>query len=123
MARKVGFFKWVDKKWHFWVLIVLIIIYDWSLSGEWLYRFPLYWLVVIFAYWIYYKIMGLWDWFFVKQPVMKWKGRPLYRRGGQIYWKGIRVNDDEFEAVRQNRAELRQYNYWVRKLNRRRKRR
>ncbi len=56
-----------------------------------------------------------------KQTFKKWRGKPLYRKGGRAYWKGIPVDDDEFESVRQNPAELRQYNFWVKKLNKRKK--
>lgn len=53
---------------------------------------------------------------------IRWKGKPLYRVEGRVYWKGIAVDDDEFEVVRINPKELKQYNYWVKKLNRRKRR-
>lgn len=67
--------------------------------------------------------MGLWDWFIVKKKhnkIIYWRGKPLYHVGKRVYWKGIPVDDDAFnERVRQNSLELRQYNFWVRKTNRR----
>jgi hypothetical protein len=51
--------------------------------------------------------------------VKYWRGRPLYRKNGRTYWKGTPIDDDEFEGYRQNPREMKQYNYWVRKLNRR----
>lgn len=63
--------------------------------------------------------MGLLNWLFGRKKVKRWKGKPLYRIGKEPYWKGTRVSDDQFEWVRQNPEELRQYNYWVRKSNRR----
>jgi hypothetical protein len=45
--------------------------------------------------------------------------QPLYRKNGRTYWKGTPTDDDEFEAVKQDPKELRAYNYWVRRLNRR----
>jgi hypothetical protein len=59
--------------------------------------------------------MGLWGWFIQKPKRIRWRGKPLYRKGNRVYWKGIPVDDDDFEAVRKNPAELRQYNFWVRK--------
>jgi len=47
--------------------------------------------------------------------------QPLYRIGDRTYWKGIPIDDDEFEAVKRDSKELREYNYWVRRLNRRRR--
>lgn len=67
--------------------------------------------------------MSLWSLLFGKKKVRRWRGKPLYRKGKTIYWKDMPVHDDEFESVRENPAELRQYNYWVRKLNRRLRRR
>lgn len=71
--------------------------------------------------------MGLWDWFIVKKKrkknVWKWRGKPLYRKGHRVYWKGVPVDDDEFEAVRMDKRELRAYNSAVRRANSRIRRR
>lgn len=66
--------------------------------------------------------MELFDWFKSlfgkKQRSKRWRGRPLYKVNGITYWKGIRVDDDLFENVRCDPKELKAYNFWVRKLNR-----
>lgn len=64
------------------------------------------------------------DWEFVKGDL--WKPiiykRPLYRKGRDLYWKGIRVGDELFdERMRSNPRELRQYNFEVKRLNRKRR--
>lgn len=63
--------------------------------------------------------MGLWDWFISKPKKRnkKWR-KPLYRIGKRVYWKGIPVDDDEFEAVRMDNKELREYNSYVKKYRR-----
>ena len=45
--------------------------------------------------------------------------KPLYRRDGRTYWKGIPTDDDDFSAVMADRDEVRAYNFHVRKSNRR----
>ncbi|MCX6742065.1 MAG: hypothetical protein NTX24_02730 [Candidatus Pacearchaeota archaeon] len=45
--------------------------------------------------------------------------QPLYTKGNDTYWKGTRVGDDLFDKMMSDPKELRTYNYWVRRLNRR----
>ena len=46
--------------------------------------------------------------------------KPLYRINGRVYWKGIPVDDDEFDMLRQyHPEEIRAYNYHVNKANKR----
>lgn len=62
--------------------------------------------------------MGLFDWFSNKKKVKEWKGRPLYRKGNQTYWKGYRADDDLFyELMHNNPEEVAQYNQYIRKFN------
>lgn len=83
---------------------------------------------VLIAFIIFLIIFGLIEWFILRKNRKnrfhnkRWR-RPLYRIEGRVYWKGIPVDDDEFEAVRMNKRELNEYNYWVKKLNRRNKKR
>lgn len=59
------------------------------------------------------------------EKVYKWKGKghPLYRKNNKIYWKGIPTDDDEFCMVMDiYPEEYKQYNYWIRRLNKRVKR-
>ena len=64
------------------------------------------------------------DWIMGKRGIKKWKGKPLYRKGNQIYWKGCRVDDDEFSRLMYNNSEeVAQYNRYVRNANRRKNKR
>jgi hypothetical protein len=53
-----------------------------------------------------------------QRRVLKWRGKPLYRKGKDIYWKGYRVGDDYFDALMRDEDERRQYNYYVKIANR-----
>lgn len=49
--------------------------------------------------------------------------RPLYRKGGRWFWKGIRVDDDLFnELMHDNPKEVKEYNQHVKKMRKRRRR-
>jgi hypothetical protein len=63
--------------------------------------------------------MGLFNWLLGKKKVKFWKGKPLYRKQGESYWKGYKISDDLFnELMHNNPEEVKQYNYWVRRANR-----
>ena len=54
------------------------------------------------------------------RQVERYYKKPLYRKNGQVYWKGIPIHDDEFDFLMQGSPEeLLAYNFHVRKANRR----
>ncbi|MCX6742046.1 MAG: hypothetical protein NTX24_02635 [Candidatus Pacearchaeota archaeon] len=82
------------------------------------------------VYWIWKSIKegkkrsGTWEFKGHRNGKEVWKPirykQPLYRVRKRIYWKGHPTDDDIFQRImQQDPKELRAYNYWVRRLNRR----